>query len=152
MKRICLLIMVAALSACKNSATEHPPFNLEQVKQIIASNNKLYRIPIISGDSSSFADLHHPATINMPPGQPVMKGPAAMGAMVRSMPAMGVTDYKVTTTNVYGGPDNVIEEGRYEVDSSGNKAMEKGKYIVIWRQDKGRWKIYRSIWNTDGSK
>ncbi len=149
MKRLYLLLMVLVLAACKNHSTETPPFDLEQVKQTISKNNKLYRIAIISGDSAAFAYLHHSASINMPPGQPAVKGPGAMGAMVKNMPADGVTDYKVNSTAIYGGPDNVIEEGNYEVDSSGNKVMEKGKYIVIWKQEKGKWKIYRSIWNTD---
>jgi len=75
-----------------------------------------------------------------------------MGAMIEQMPAIGVTDYKLTTTNVYGGPEDVIEEGKYEIDTGKNKVMEIGKYIVIWKLDKDKWKIYRSIWNTDLNK
>jgi len=42
----------------------------------------------------------------------------------------------------------VIEDGEYAIYAE-DKAIEKGKYIVIWKLDKGKWKIYRSIWNTD---
>lgn len=148
MKHIYLLLVASLLAACK-STPDKAAFNIDLVKTVIRDNNKLYRIAFLSGDSAAFADLHHPATINMPPNAPLLKGREAMGAMIKGMPARGVTDYKVESTNIYGGPEDVIEEGKYEVDGSGNKVMEKGKYIVIWKQYQGKWKIFRSIWNTD---
>jgi ketosteroid isomerase-like protein len=36
------------------------------------------------------------------------------------------------------------------LDSAGNK-LEKGKFIVLWKQEKGIWKMYRDIWNSDAS-
>jgi len=142
-----IICLSAILSSCSNHQ-DKPSFDLTVVKNAIKENNKLYRIALISGDSAVFADLHHPATINMPPDAPLMTGRGAMGAMIKNMPAMGVTDYKVESTNIYGGPEDVIEEGRYEIDGQG-KVMQKGKYIVIWKQDHGKWKIFRSIWNKD---
>ena len=152
MKNTCLVYILVVLAACKSNTPQKQPFDLLQVKQIISDNNKRYRIALLSGDSAAFADLHHSATINMPPGAPVMTGQGPMGAMIEQMPAIGVTDYKLTTTNVYGGPEDVIEEGKYEIDTGKNKVMEIGKYIVIWKLDKDKWKIYRSIWNTDLNK
>jgi len=84
----------------------------------------------------------------MPPDAPIMAGQGEMGAMIKDVPKSGITDYSVKTTNVYGGPEDVIEEGNYEI-YSGNKTVEKGKYIVIWKLDGDKWKIYRSIWNKD---
>lgn len=149
MKRIYPVILLLIIFASCKPRTEKPAFDLEAVKNIIRDNNKLYRIAFLSGDSAAFADLHHPETINMPPGAPLMKGREAMGAMIKNVLAMDVTDYKVESTAIYGGPDDVIEEGTYEIDGQGDKVMEKGKYIVIWKQAAGKWKIYRSIWNTD---
>jgi ketosteroid isomerase-like protein len=148
MKYIFLALFVVVIASCKNKS-ETPPFDLQQVKQIISNDNKIYRIAIMSGDSAAFADLHHSQTINMPPNQPLIKGRGAMGLMIKSMPAMGISDYKLTTTDVYGEPDDVIEEGKYEIDTAASKPMEKGKYIAIWKLDNGKWKIYRSIWNSD---
>ena len=150
MKKITVVLLLAAICSCKNrdDSSTNPVFNLETVKKSINDNNKLYRIAFLSGDSAAFADLHHTKTINMPPGQPIIAGQGAMGAMIKNVPKMGITDYSIHTTNVYGGPDDVIEEGTYEVYGK-DKVLEKGKYIVIWKLDKSKWKIYRSIWNND---
>jgi ketosteroid isomerase-like protein len=148
MKQVSIILFLVVICSCKNNLSNRPAFSLAEVKKIISDNNKLYRIAFLSGDSAAFADLHHPETINMPPDAPLMHGRGAMGAMIKSIPQMDVTDYKVNTTNVYGGPEDVIEEGNYEVDGQG-KVMEKGKYIVIWKLDNSKWKIYRSIWNKD---
>ena len=148
MKNIYLFLLVAITCSCKNhnNSTGSQKFNLSEVKNIIRDNNKLYRIAFLSGDSAAFADLHHSRTINMPPDQPLMIGRGVMGAMIKTVSQNDITDYKVNTTNVYGGPEYVIEEGNYEIDGKGT-TLEKGKYIVIWKEENGRWKIYRSIWN-----
>jgi ketosteroid isomerase-like protein len=149
MKYISLALLVAVMASCKNKTPDIPSFDLQQVKQIINNDNKIYRIAMMSGDSAAFADLHHSAAINMPPNQPPVNGRGPMGAIIKSMPSLGVSDYKLVSTAIYGGPDNVIEEGNYEIDTATNKVMEKGKYIVIWKPEKGKWKIYRAIWNSD---
>jgi ketosteroid isomerase-like protein len=150
MKKFFAILLLAVICSCRNTgnSTGNQTFNLADVKKIIENNNKIYRIAFLSGDSAAFADLHHSATINMPPDAPLMRGRGPMGAMIKTMPSMDITDYKVNTTNVYGGPEDVIEEGKYEIDGQG-KVMEKGKYIVIWKSEDGKWKIYRSIWNKD---
>jgi ketosteroid isomerase-like protein len=148
MKKSILFLLVAVMFSCKHPGADNSPFNLSDVKKIINDNNKLYRIAFLSGDSAAFVYLHHSQTINMPPDQPLMKGKGPMGAMIKDIPKMGVTDYSVKTTAVYGGPEDVVEEGTYQV-YTGAKTLEKGKYIVIWKPEGGKWKIYRSIWNRD---
>ena len=62
-------------------------------------------------------------------------------------------DFKVviTATNVYGGPDAVIEEGYYTFPGDDGVIYDKGKFIAIWKQEDGKWKLFREIWNTDNA-
>ena len=30
----------------------------------------------------------------------------------------------------------------------GTKTVDKGNYIVVWKKDDGKWKIFRDIWNS----
>ena len=42
----------------------------------------------------------------------------------------------------------LAETGTYEMYGDNNKTLDKGKYVVVWKQENGQWKIYRDIWNT----
>jgi ketosteroid isomerase-like protein len=33
--------------------------------------------------------------------------------------------------------------------SDGKKFNDKGKYIVVYKKDGDKWKLYRDIWNSD---
>ena len=28
-------------------------------------------------------------------------------------------------------------------------SAEKGKFIVVWKEENGKWKMHRDIWNSD---
>jgi ketosteroid isomerase-like protein len=149
MKKILLFFMVLSFSLCK-AQTNTPAdskIDLKTVAKIIKEKNDLYRKAYLAGDSASFANLHHSQTINMPPGRPLSIGKAAIGATVKNVPSEGVKDMIINTTAVYGGPDYVIEEGKVGIVTQND--TYKGKYIVVWKQESGIWKIYRTIWNMD---
>jgi hypothetical protein len=42
-----------------------------------------------------------------------------------------------------------VETGNYELFVENNIVVDKSKFIVIWEQENGDWKMYRDIWNTD---
>jgi ketosteroid isomerase-like protein len=61
---------------------------------------------------------------------------------------MGVKDIKLTTDDVTGNGEIAGETGTYEMYGDNNKLLDKGKYVVIWKNENGEWKLYRDIWNT----
>jgi ketosteroid isomerase-like protein len=77
-----------------------------------------------------------------------MCGPQAINAFFSGGYKMGIRNVKLTTTEVMGGKDAVVETGTYEI--LGDKAsLDKGKFIVVWKEENGKWKMHRDIWNTD---
>jgi ketosteroid isomerase-like protein len=61
---------------------------------------------------------------------------------------MGIKSFTLHAKEVYKGDDVVTEVGSYEM-GDGNKTVDEGKYIVIWKKDGDKWKLYRDIWNSD---
>jgi ketosteroid isomerase-like protein len=41
------------------------------------------------------------------------------------------------------------EEGVYEIKTKDGKQLDKGKYIVLWKKEDGKWKLHRDISNSD---
>jgi hypothetical protein len=42
-----------------------------------------------------------------------------------------------------------VDEGNYVMVYGKDKIVEKGKYVNVWKKEKGTWKIYTNIWNTN---
>jgi ketosteroid isomerase-like protein len=62
---------------------------------------------------------------------------SAWGGAIR----MRVKDIKLTTDDVTGNGELAGETGKYEMYGDNNKLLDKGKYVVIWKNENGEWKL-----------
>lgn len=62
---------------------------------------------------------------------------------------IGVKELKLDVQDVTGNEDMLTETGTYELIGDNNKSLDKGKYVVVWRNENGSWKIFRDIFNTN---
>jgi len=44
---------------------------------------------------------------------------------------------------------HITEEGVFEINLKDGKQIDKGKYVVVWKKEDGKWKLYRDMSNTD---
>lgn len=159
MKRILLLITSAGmiLASCntqttaadtateKNSATT---FDLAAAKSAITETNKVFSDAVMKGDSATIANLYTSDANMFPPNMPKAENHEAIMGMAAGFAKMGIKSFSLESTDVYGGPETVIEEGKYTI-GDGTKTLDEGKYIVLWKQENGKWKLYRDIWNSN---
>jgi ketosteroid isomerase-like protein len=61
---------------------------------------------------------------------------------------MGLTAVKLETVEVEGHGNTANEVGKYSLQGAGGQVLDTGKYVVIWQQEAGQWKIHRDIWNS----
>jgi ketosteroid isomerase-like protein len=47
-----------------------------------------------------------------------------------------------------GNAELLVETGQYEIYGDKSQLIDKGKYVVIWKNENCEWKIYRDIYNT----
>ena len=55
----------------------------------------------------------------------------------------------IIANNIYGNEELVIEEGTYSFPDGKGGSVDNGKFIAIWKQEDGKWKLYREIWNSN---
>ena len=58
--------------------------------------------------------------------------------------------HKVTPVEIKINGNEAYDYGYYEgttQTADGKETSWKGKYVIIWRKEKGDWKIYLDIWN-----
>ncbi|MEJ7740856.1 MAG: DUF4440 domain-containing protein [Chitinophagaceae bacterium] len=160
MKRIIFLLIVSSLTclvACNDasnnetatmSTNDSSSFDLSKTRADIEADNAKFMDEIKRGDSAALAEHYHSeGQVLMSNSEPVMRRDisSAWGSIIR----MGVKELKITTTDVVGNKDLLVETGVYEDYGDKNAIIDKGKYIVAWRKENGNWKIYRDISNSN---
>lgn len=156
MKKIILLLTVAGstcMVACNDAAKteksslttkDSSTFSLSEGRAFLEKDNAKFMEEIKKGDSAALAEHYHSeGQILMANSEPVMKKDiaSAWGSFIR----MGVKDLKITTLDVVGGDDLLVETGSYEMVGDKNTVIDKGKYVVVWKKEDGKWKLYRDI-------
>jgi ketosteroid isomerase-like protein len=61
----------------------------------------------------------------------------------------GVSKIELNTIEVWGDENFITEEGLFEIKTKDDAQIDKGKYLVLWKKEDGKWKVHRDISNTD---
>jgi ketosteroid isomerase-like protein len=110
-------------------------------KQFIAAGAK--------GDAAGIASVYSEDANAFPPNEPIVKGRAAIQKMWQGAIDMGVAKIDLTTTEVEADGKLAYESGTYAMLDKAGKALDRGKYCVVWKNVNGKWMLHRDIWSTD---
>jgi len=152
LKFLSVVLITGLLSSCNNESAKTNTaagFSLDSAKAAIAASNKVYGTCFASGDSTAFANCYTSDACINPAGMPKMCGTQAILGFFNGGRKMGISNVVLTTEEVMGGKDAVVETGKYELFVGDKVSAEKGKFIVIWKEENGKWKMHRDIWNSD---
>lgn len=159
MKKLFTIVCIALVFvSCKNETTEMAikdevmeiaPFDLAAVKEAIAKSNETYGEGFAKADSTVFISKYTSDACIMPANAPKLCGAEAIGMFFKGAQGMGVTNIKLTTEEVMGGPEVVVETGMYELFGADNVSLDTGKFIVAWKMEDGVWKMHRDMFTTN---
>ena len=125
--------------------------DLDQIRQTIGEENAKFGEGFRQGDAAAIAGLYTEGAILLPPNLDTIKGKQGIEAFWSGGIQMGITEVVLTTVDLFSMGDQVCEIGKYKltIQPPGQNAMEdNGKYLVIWKQEVGTWKLHIDIWNT----
>jgi ketosteroid isomerase-like protein len=74
-----------------------------------------------------------------------------INALLFCAQGMGVKAVNLVTEEVMGGPEVVVETGTHELVGDAAKNLDKGKFVVAWKQEDGRWKMHRDMFTTSAA-
>src|SRR5262245_66668172 len=117
------------------------------VRAQIESANAQLGNAIARGDAAALASLYTSDAQHLPANSDFVRGTTAIRAFWQSMIDAGVSGAALETIDVDDHGDTAIEMGRYRV-RAGDVVADQGKYLVVWKNDKGAWKLHWDIWNT----
>jgi ketosteroid isomerase-like protein len=149
MKKILLCFFVSAsLIACTNQETK-PAFDLANAKNEIEAANAAISEIIAKGDSVGMASAFSSDGALMLNNMPSMQGKDKLTTVWGSSIRAGVSKIELSTTEVWGDENYITEEGLYVIKTKDDVQIDKGKYIVLWKKEDGKWKLHRDISNSD---
>jgi ketosteroid isomerase-like protein len=144
----CLILFSACQSNIESTEADQAKQDTVDHKAIIEETNKAFSAAALKGDSAAFVTtIYHPDAAIFPPNVPEMNS-AKNAAALAQFPALGISSFTLTTKEIFKGDETVTEVGTFEM-GDGSKTIDKGKYMVVWKKDGDKWKLFRDIWNSD---
>lgn len=122
------------------------------IKAKIEAANERFMGAFNGGDWAALAALYTVDATLLPPNAPNVQGRQAIGFFWRSAAEAGVHDLAIIAGKVEQNGEKVYEVGRYTLRvrvSETQVVDDKGKYVVIWKQEEGQWHLHVDIWNSD---
>lgn len=120
------------------------------VKTSIEAANQQWIKAFNQGDSSALTALYTDTATVLPPGGDMVSGHDALLVFWKDTIASGMKVNKLITLSVERHGAIAKEIGRVSAEApDANKKMVplEGKYVVIWKEVKGVWKLDTDIWN-----
>ena len=125
---------------------------MENVRNLIASANKKFMDAFSRADAAGIAALYTDDAKLLPPGSPMMSGKDAIQSFWQGAMDMGIKEAKLEIVAVESAGNLAYEVSRFALSGEqqgGESIMLTGKYVVVWKNQDGNWKLHVDIWNTD---
>ena len=118
------------------------------IRAQIESANARFVNAFKRGDATALASCYTSGAQLLPANSDFVRGTAAIRTFWQGVLDMGLKNASLETIEVEGHGDTAIEMGRYRLIAGGDVVADQGKYIVVWKNDQGAWKLHRDIWTT----
>lgn len=101
-----------------------------------------------AGNAAAVAACYTTTGLLMPPRTEAIAGREGIQAYWQGAMDMGIATLQVETLEVADYGASAVEVGRYALASADAKTIDRGKYIIVWQQEDGEWRLTRDIWNS----
>ena len=121
---------------------------MSNVRAAVDAANRDFMASVAQQDAARLAGFHTDSACVMPANSDIVSGAANIQAFWQGMFDMGIKEVMLDTIDLEEHGDTAIETGRYTLKADGGVIADHGKYIVIWKNEGGRWKVHKDIFNT----
>jgi uncharacterized protein (TIGR02246 family) len=122
--------------------------DVTKIRDAIKEVNANFIAKINEGDAAGVAALYTENGQIMPPNSDIIMGREAIQGFWQGGIDMGIKSMQFEMIDIEGMGTTACEVGKYTVYAQGDQMIDKGKYMVIWKQVEGQWLLHRDIWNT----
>ena len=121
----------------------------DEVAAAIRAQNKALGAAIGSGDGKAAAATYTKSAKLLPPNASTQKGHAAIERYLRGAHEMGVHHASLRTSELEVHGTTATEIGTYTFKDAKGKKLDNGKYVVVWKKERGTWRLHWDIFNSN---
>jgi len=148
MRTLTLNLLVILLVGLFISSCSQGP---KDVTTEIQKANEKFMEAFKSGDAEAMADLYTKEGVLYPPNSPALRGSENIKTFWEGTFTAGITDAKLETVSALAYGDVAIEEGNVSI-YVGDQLVGEEKYIVVWHNENGQWKLHQDMFNSNWPK
>jgi uncharacterized protein (TIGR02246 family) len=115
----------------------------------IEAANAKFAAAYSRGDAAALAAMYTERGQLFPPNEKIIEGRAAIEKFWKAAMDSGIKTVELKTTEVEGLGESAVEMGSYTLYGKDGAAMDRGKYLVLWKRVDGAWKLHRDCWNSN---
>ena len=125
------------------------PALAQETRAAIEAVNKEFLAAFAKHDASGVASFYTANAEAFPPNAAIIRGRAGIAKMWQGVFSAGIATAELKTTEVHEQGPVAFEVGTYAMKLKDGQVADRGKYVVVWMKEDGKWKLHRDIWNTD---
>lgn len=151
-----LLTTYVILSSCGSPSSPSPEivpetpaiFDLDEAAKVIQEKTNQFTAAHITKDTAYLNNSFTKDARIFPPNAEAVVGHNDIAQLNIDWVNYGVYEFTEKSTALYGNQEYLIDEGTYYLRYGDENTIDQGKYVNIWKQENGVWKIYSNIWNS----
>lgn len=118
------------------------------IRSEIEAANRIFEATFGRGDAAGLAALYTDDAQLLPAQSDFVTGTEAIGKFWQGAMDAGLKEVTLATMEVEKHGDTAYEVGKLEIRDADGTVLDRAKYIVIWKKERGSWKLHRDIWTT----
>ncbi len=122
--------------------------NTDEARAGIEATNAQFMEAFSQGDAAAVVACYTEDAQFLPPNSEIVSGREAVQEAIQGLIDAGIKGLRLEATEVEGHGDTAHEVGKYTMAIDG-ETVDEGKYIVIWKNVDGQWKLHRDIFNSN---
>lgn len=118
------------------------------LKEIIRIVNEKFGNRFAAAQFNELSELYTRDGIVLPPNMEMIQGRDAIAGLWQALFNMGIQSMKLETVEVEDCGRLGVEVGLFKLYSADRHLLDQGKYVVVWENEDGEWKLHRDIFNS----
>ena len=122
--------------------------NLDTVRDAFISICQQFQKSLEQGDLGNIVNLYTEDAKILPPNMDMLEGRDSIQAFWQRASEMGIKSYQPEILEVEYSGNLGFFVGKYTLYGNENQVINKGKFITVFKNIDGKWKVYRDIFNS----